>query len=160
MREEGKGEGAELQRSVEQWQFTTPPSWGVKCLGKFTTLSLRWVVDQTSLQPSEPDRGGSGEQERVSSSETDNKLKILLPVNKKAPNYKEWRSCDLFRMTSSPSNQSFRQNSSPPLQSASWDCYSEFQKKIWGFWFFWWIFFGRKGTWRFAGSVQWAPSQS
>ena len=35
MREEGKGEGAELQRSVEQWQFTTPPSWGVKCLGKF-----------------------------------------------------------------------------------------------------------------------------
>ena len=30
MREEGKGEMAELQRSVEQWQFTTPPSWGGK----------------------------------------------------------------------------------------------------------------------------------
>ena len=97
MREEGKGEGAELQRSVEQWQFTTPPSWGVKCLGKFTTFERR-AVDQTSLQPSEPDRGGSGEQERVSSSEADNKLKaqFLLPVNKKAQNYKEWRNRDLF----------------------------------------------------------------
>ena len=34
----------------------------------------------------------------MSSSEADNKLKaqFLLPVNKKAQNYKEWRNRDLF----------------------------------------------------------------
>ena len=69
---------AELQRSLEQWQFTVPPS----CAGEKLVswwISLHYVSSfggwhPTSLQPSEPDRGGSGEQERVSSSEGEGQL--------------------------------------------------------------------------------------
>ena len=71
MKRRGKGVGLveELHRSLEQWQFTVPPSFREKDYETSkTTLGRSVVTILTSLQPSTPDNGGSGEQDRVSSS--------------------------------------------------------------------------------------------